>query len=349
MTTQTNAPIEAALSTDDAANLFLSRWKDEPDQEAGPGDEPPAEIEEELTGEEAEGSEEEGSVPDEEATEVDEDHQEPDQEETEAEEETAEEDEEGAEKSVLSDEAVIKVKVDGQELDVSVKDLKRLYGQEAALTRKSQEVAQKRQEAEAQAGKLNAALEKLYAKAADRFKPYADIDWLVANKQLDAEQFAALRAEAQAAYEDFRFISEEADAFVTQQKEAQAQEVQKAATECVKVLKAEIPGWSEEVYRDLRDYAATQGLGAEVFNTIVDPVAIKLIHKARMFDQAKSVKTTKKVAPAPKKVLKTTVAPVVKPSGNSQKTVAARARLEQTGSVDAAAELFMSRWARDDE
>src|SRR5262249_47659052 len=42
------------------------------------------------------------------------------------------------------EDAYAKVKVGDQELEVSVKDLKRLHGQEAALTRRSQEVAAER-------------------------------------------------------------------------------------------------------------------------------------------------------------------------------------------------------------
>src|SRR3546814_1978025 len=45
-----------------------------------------------------------------------------------------------APKAVPEDDAVVKVVVDGEETEVTVGSLKRLAGQEAALTRKSQEV-----------------------------------------------------------------------------------------------------------------------------------------------------------------------------------------------------------------
>lgn len=346
----TQAQVPAALSEDDAANLFLSRWSEEADPK-DPADVP--EETEEVTGQEQnsnpDSTDEEGD-PETGNDGSETDHQEDDEGSTESEDEgEGDQEEEGEAKPVLDDEAVVKVKVDGQELDVSVKDLKRLYGQEAALTRKSQEVAQRRQEAEATAQRLNASLEKLYAKAVERFKPYSEIDWLVASKQLDAEQFSALRAEAQAAYEDFRFISEEADAFVKQQQQAHQEALRQAAAECVKTLKADIPNWSDELYGELREYAVSQGFDASVFNNIVDPAAIKLINKARLYDQTKAIKTTKKVIPPPKKVLKTTVAPTVKVSGTAaQRAADAKARLQKTGSVDDAAELFLSRWATEE-
>src|SRR3546814_20739928 len=49
-------------------------------------------------------------------------------------------DEKPAPKAVPEDDAVVKVVVDGEEKEVTVGSLKRLAGQEAALTRKSQEV-----------------------------------------------------------------------------------------------------------------------------------------------------------------------------------------------------------------
>lgn len=331
--------IEAApqtLNQDDAAAAFLSKWSEEdPETQAS---EAPEEDEqpEDTPAEETEGEAEEVV---EEAEDTEEDHQE------DSEEETEEEDEEESKepKKALDDEAIVKIKVGDEELDVSVKDLKRLYGQEAALTRKSQEVAAKRKEAEAAALKASATLDKMYQKAAAKWEPYSKIDFLVASKQLDTEQFAALRAEAQAAYEDFRFISEEADAFVKQTQAQQQQQLQEAAKEAVKTLREAIPNWSPTLYDQIREYAINTGMDSEVVNNLVDPVAIQLIHKARMYDESKKIVTKKKVV-TPKKVVKTTVA-----TGTMKADVTGKAKktLQTSGSVDDAANLFLSRWASD--
>jgi len=331
--------IEAApqLNEDDAAASFLSKWSEEDPEKAS---EAPEEDEqsEETPAEEPEDEAEEAV---EEAEESDEDHQEGSEEETEEDDEEESKDEP---KKVLEDEAVVKIKVGDEELDVSVKELKRLYGQEAALTRKSQEVAAKRKEAEASALKAQATLEKMYQKAQAKWEPYSKIDYLVASKQLDADQFAALRAEAQAAYEDFRFISEEADAFVKQTQAQQQQMLQEAAKEAVKTLKEAIPNWSATVYDQIREYAISTGMDAEVVNNLVDPVAIQLIHKARLYDESKKIVTKKKVV-TPKKVVKSTVAAG---SMKSDGAVKAKKTLQTSGTVDDAANLFLSRWANED-
>lgn len=322
------------LNTDDAAAAFLSKWSEEDPEKASeaPEEDEPSETAEEQP------EETEAEEPVETEEESEEDHQE----------DSTDDDEEESEepKKGLEDAAIVKIKVGDDELDVSVKDLKRLYGQEAALTRKSQEVAAKRKEAESAALKASATLDKMYQKAAAKWEPYAKIDYLVAQKQLDTEAFTALRAEAQAAYEDFRFISEEADSFVKETQAQQQQQLQEAAKEAVKVLRDAIPDWSPKLYDQIREYAIGTGMDAEVINNLVDPVAIQLLHKARLFDESKKIVTKKKVVQQ-----KTVLKPTVTTSGKDVKSDSLskqRAKLQATGSVDDATNLFLSRWANDE-
>lgn len=334
--------IEAAPQLDtneDAAAAFLSKWSEEDPETVSEA------PEEDDTSDPSE--EEEEDIEAEEPVETDEESDEDHQEDSEETDEDTDDEESKEPKKALDDEAIVKVKVGDEELDVSVKDLKRLYGQEAALTRKSQEVAAKRKEAEAAALKASATLEKMYQKAQAKWEPYSKIDYLVAQKQLDTDSFAALRAEAQAAFEDFRFISEEADAFVKQTQAQQQQQLQEAAKEAVKVLREAIPDWSPKLYDQIREYAINTGMDAEVINNLVDPVAIQLLHKARLFDESKKVVTKKKVVQQ-KKVLKPTVTTSVKDvKGNS--AAKQKVKLQTSGSVDDAANLFLSRWAEAEE
>lgn len=329
------------LNEADAEDVFLDRWteKDSPEEtsekpEVTKESPDPVKDEEDESTEEATESEEDEADPEEETEEDTED------EETEEESEEESKDDESSKKT-LDDDAEVEVKVDNEVKKVSVKELKRLWGQEAALTRKSQEVAAKRKEVEFTEQKLAASLEKLYQKAAQRWEPYSKIDMLVASKQLDAEQFAALRQEAQAAYEEFRFVSEEADQFVKQAEAARQEQLKVAAQEAVKVLKEAIPNWNSQLYDSIREYAIGMGMTPDVVNNLVDPVALQLIHKARLFDESKKVVTKKKVV-APKKVVKSTNSSSVKdykPDNRAQLVAKARG-----GDADDVADLFLSRW-----
>lgn len=340
-TTQSGVADNAALTftEEDAADAFLSKWKVEDPQdevsETPEGEDLESEDDETPDDSEAE----EGQDGDEE-TEAD--PQDDSEESTDDDDSGESDDDEEADDAPVSDEAKVKVKVDDEEIEVSVKDLKRLYGQEAALTKKSQEVAAKRKELEAANQKAAAQLDRIYQKVAARWEPYSKIDMLVASKQLDAEQFAALRKEAQEAYDDFRFITQEVDTFVQEQNAARQQAIQAQAKEAVKVLKDAIPNWSQELYNDVRAYAVEKGMDENIVNSLVDPVAIQMIHKAMQFDKAKTIVTKKKVA-QPKKVLKTTK-PVTTKDTKVDKTKAAKAQLARTGSAEDAAQLFLARW-----
>lgn len=317
----------------DAEDAFLDRWKDsEETSDPDEGDTKPSEDEADEETEEVEESEADPEDTEEE-TEEDESEEEESEEET--------EEEEGDKKS-LDDESEVEIKVDDEVHKVSVKDLKRLWGQEAALTKKSQQVAEKRKEVEAQGTKYAAGLQKLYEKAAAKWEPYSKIDFLVASKQLDADQFAQLRQEAQKAYEDFTFLTQEVDGFV-KETEQQRQEALKAqASEAVTVLKEKIPNWSNETYDKIRMFAIEQGMTAEIVNNIVDPTAILLINKARLYEESQKIKL-KKVVKTPKKVVK---AGTTKPADvKSDKKAESLTKLRTTGSVDDAADAFLSRWA----
>ena len=52
----------------------------------------------------------------------------------------------------------------------------------------------------------------------------------------------------------------------------------------VKVLERDIPNWNNELYNKVRSYAVAEGMEKTIVDQIVDPVAIKLIHKSRLYD-----------------------------------------------------------------
>ena len=177
-----------SLTLDDAATAILKDWEDQ----AEPASEDETEATEESSSEtEVEDSDTESEEEVIEEEEIEEDLEE--EEEVEDEEDTEEVEEEAVE---LTDDTLVDIQVDGQTKQASIRDLKRLYGQEASLTRKSQETAQSRKEAQEQLQKADASLQAMIARAQERYKPYQDVDMLVASKTMSNEDFAALRAEA---------------------------------------------------------------------------------------------------------------------------------------------------------
>lgn len=333
-------------SPDDAADAILARWEDAEETQ-------PSEQETEATEDVVEETDDTPALENVEEDDTAEDFEDPDEEYEEVEDDTEEEEleeepEEEAEEVTyeVSDDTEVEIVVDGKTQQASIKELKRLYGQEATLTRKSQQAAATRKQAEDALGMSNAVLQRMLEKAEERYKPYADVDMLVASKQMTADDFAQLRKEASEAEADVKFLKEEADKFYGELQQQQQAALREQATSCVRELQERIPEWNNDLYNDIRTYAIAQGLPEEAVNNYVDPNVIELINKARMYDMGKRVATVKKAKPM-KKRLKAKKAPPSVEDKKVKRMEAARDKLrskKRGQDLDDIADALMSRW-----
>ena len=335
-----------ALDIDDAADAILGRWDD---------GETLSEVEEEdATSEDlAETEVDEDELDDEEDDQDELDLEDPDEDETtdeDVEEDEDEDDEEDEEPLAASDDQIVDIAVNGESKKVSVKDLKRLYGQEASLTKKSQDLATQRKQSEEQLAQTQMSYQKLLERAEARYKPYADIDMLVASREMDAETFSQLRQDAKQAEDDLKFLKEESGQLVSQAQQQHQQATREAAADCVKVLQDQLPDWGNELYADIRDYAVRSGLPKDQVDQYTDPQVIMLINKARLYDKSKETATSKKAkaklkkSKSGKKVLSSKKAPPSKKSiqkANKQKQMD---MLSGAKDLDDIADALMSRW-----
>lgn len=332
-----------AAEGEDAEAAFLRAYAPDADKPSGDADEEKKKAKPAADAE-AETSEE---TPEEDAdTEGDE---------TEQEAETEGEDDSASRKRVVLDqdaEAFVKHKVDGKEVEIPVKELTRLYGQEAALTRKSQETAAAQKAVEENGARYTAGLETLLQRALDDFKPYADINFLALAKDptISAEDLAALQTQATAAYNNVNFLNTQLDETVKSAEAARVTNLRTAAVASWKVLAdpaTGITGWDEPLYNEIRTYAKATGLPARSVDELVDPAAIKILHKAMLYDKgqqaaAKSAVKVVKVDKEPKRIIKATPAPVIAKS-KANGVDGSMAKLASTGDVDDAAAVFLAR------
>lgn len=255
-----------------------------------------------------------------------------------------------------ADDDEVVVQIGDEAKRVSVKDLKRLFGQEASLTQKSQQVAEARKAIEAEQARYGDGLGKMAKEAGDRWAEYQKIDYLTAKDAMDAPAFAKLREDAQRAFQLNEFYAQEASAYTTQAQQARTTALQGAAKEAVKVLndpaaKAHIPNWSDTVYNELRSFAIDElGAPPAVVNQLVDPWALKVIHMA--LQQSKAAKDVAAlvgkprpvVKAAPAKNLTTKESPVSASTEKGGRRATALARLSNSGDVDDAANAFLAGW-----
>ena len=250
--------------------------------------------------------------------------------------------------------AIVKVKVDGKELELPVKELTRLYGQEASLTRKSQELATQRTNADTTLQKYVAATETLLTRAREEFEPYSKLNFLALSKDpnISAEDLTALQAQAQKAYQNVQFLEGELDGTVKHYQEARHNNLVQEAQKSWQLLsdpKTGIENWGHPLYQEVRNYGLSSGINKQIMDELVDPAAIKLLHKAMLYDRGqKAMKTTKKVDKSPKKIIKSSTQEIsnkAKPSkGGTEK---AWSKFKTSGTVDDAADVFLSRMQSD--
>ena len=327
-------PVTTAFGEIDVEDAILRRWE-------AVDEDQPAENSDEATSEEVTETDDQDEIENEEET--------PDDGETEEDPVEKAEDEDDAEESLeLTDDSMVEISVDGETKQASLKDLKRLYGQEASLTKKSQETSARRKEADQALERTSIQYQKMLERAEKQWDPYSKVDMLLAAKQMSDDDFAQLRNEARVAEENLKFLKEESNSFYDGYKQDQAKQQQLQAQECIKTLSADVPDWSNELYNSIRTYAVSQGFQSDQVDQYVDPSVIKILNKARLYDQSKKTAATKRVAKPPVKVLRSKKAPASSQDAKQAKTAAALKRMQEgsqlSGNLDDIAEVLLSRW-----
>ncbi|WP_066803367.1 hypothetical protein [Sphingomonas asaccharolytica] len=246
-----------------------------------------------------------------------------------------EEDDKSGGAAEAADDQVVKVTVNGETQEFTVASLKRLAGQEASLTRKSQE-------ADLVGGRAAAALQAAIEASMEDLQPYADVDWLTLQNEMDPEEFAWHRKNAARAEGRHRKLMEQAQGFEQVMQQRKQADTIRRAEEASAVLAKDMPGWGDQLYGDIIKYGASQGLDEADVANIVDANVIKLLHKAMLHDRGQQA-AAKKVTAAPTKV--------IKPGSRDEAPAKAAtvkkavARLSKTGSDADAMAVLMGRWA----
>ena len=325
-----------AGTTAEASNKILSMWDSEEQTASEVADTP---VDEEVVEETQEAEEVEEEAPESE-------------EEGQAEEETEEEVEEEEFEVVAEEDLKYTIKVDGEELEVGIDELKNGYQRQADYTRKSQALAEQRKGTEQiqsermqleQERQMYAnGLQMLQEQQSAKLNEFNSVDW------------ESLKTEDPYAYmikkEEFRDAQEKVQSVAQQQQYVQQEQMQQQQTAKAEFVRAEyarlveaLPEWENKesnIKKDIREYAATVGFRPEEIDQLADHRSVLVIKKAMEYD-----KLTKKVAPKKKAVKKV---PKVQKSGrgNSKEDVAAetikkkRARLQKSGKQHDAASVF---------
>ena len=322
-------------SSEEAANNILNMWESEDDQPTG--EETEVTTEDEVVAED----QQEDEVETEEVSEEEEASEEVETEDT-GEEETEE----------VAEESNYTIKVDGEEYEVNLEELKAGYQRQSDYTRKSQALAEGRKENEAiQSERIRLEQERqMYANGLQMLKEqqsaklqeFKGVDWENL-KEEDPYAYMLKKDEYRDAQDKARNAAQQQQIVQQQQQQQEAQSRATFVQDQYSQLVNALPEWDNKestVKEDIRKFAISSGYAPEEVDQLADHRSVLILKKAMEFD-----KLTKKVAPKKKAIKKV---PKVQKSGRGKvkseaaddKTKKKRARLRKSGHQDDAASVF---------
>ena len=262
----------------------------------------------------------------------------------------AEEEEQSVEDEVP---AILKLKVNGEEVEKPIDEVVALAQQGLDYTQKTQQVAEQRKELETmqeqfkaqeqafqEQMQLNSVLIEDVAKITaldQQLNQYANVNW----QQLSDSDFV----EAQKLFFTYNQLQQERSQLVSQFESKKQEVVQKQAqlmaekiAKGKEILAKEIPNWSPETNQALLSTGKDYGFTDAELNAIVDPRHVKVLHDAMQWRKLQQNSVVKKKVSSAK--------PVVKPGAKDTKAEAnsnqrqLRDSLRKTGKSDLAQKLI---------
>ena len=233
------------------------------------------------------------------------------------------------------------IEIEGEKLPLE--EVKLGYLRQADYTRKTQAVAEQRKAAEEERQYFASSLNSILTAVGADIQRFENVDWERAAAE-NPEQYRQAKAAYEQSSQLFHGIRQQTEDFVQRTKQAQEKALKAQAQESVAILKTAIPGWNNELYAQIGEYAQKElGFKPDEFNNIADHRAIQSIWKAMQYDRGRKVTTEKKLKVAPTKTLSDKKASEAKIVHNRKQTQKQREQLQRTGKVDDAVALLANR------
>jgi Tfp pilus assembly protein PilN len=243
-----------------------------------------------------------------------------------------------------------RVKVSGEEVEVSLDELLNGYSRTADYQKKTQSLAEQRKAVEADRVKIDEA-----AKTRETYAQRLQVIEQLLQQQDQGLDLASLKSEDPIAYAvamgekmerdkqlqavqiERQRVQQEQQSYTQAQLQKHIQAEQAKLVEAIPEFKDDVK--AEVVRRDIRNYAKSQGFTDQELSQVYDSRAVLALYKAAQYDKLMAGKgvTSKKVANAPKTIRPGTSNPQ---SSENETVKKDRAALRQSGNKKDAARLF---------
>ena len=260
--------------------------------------------------------------------------------EAEADEEYEEDDEDQIETSVYT------VKIDGNDTDVTLDELKSGYLKDSDYRKKTSDLAEQRREVVTQAHTIQQeraqyaqALGQMQSDAQQQLEQYKQIDWNQLRED-DPMLFMQRRDEQREIEKGIEDGKKHQYQLSVQARSYQTQQFNQNVEAGKEKLLAIMPDWDDKVSKSVRAYGLAEGFTSDELGGLTDHRSMALIRKAMMYDNIQ------KSQPAKKKVKADTPQYVKSGVAKSKSDISARKsanknkQLRKSGSVDDAASMI---------
>jgi hypothetical protein len=244
-----------------------------------------------------------------------------------------------------------KVKVDNEELEVTLEELQQGYSRTKDYTKKTQALAETRKTVEAERARIEEAkqLRDTYAQRLQVIEQMlnqpADNENLAELKESDPIGYAIKVAERSEREKQLQAVQAEKQRIAQQQSQEQQEQLKAHLAQEAQKLKEWIPEFKDEVKADIarkeiKAYAKSIGFSDQELANVYDARAVQTLYKAMQYEKLMKGKSvaTKKVSEAPK----TLRSGAAQPQGTSEQEAVKKQfqKLKQSGNKRDAAKLF---------
>jgi Tfp pilus assembly protein PilN len=269
---------------------------------------------------------------------------------TEYEEQDVSAEEADSQNEVVEEQPRYRVKVSGEEVEVSLDELLNGYSRTADYQKKTQSLAEQRKSVEAERIKIDEA-----AKTRETYAQRLQVIEQLLQQQDQGQDLASLKSEDPIAYavamaekmerdKQLQAVQMEKQRVQQEQQTHQQTLLQQHIKQEQQKLVEAIPEFKDEVKaevvrRDIRNYAKSIGFSDQELSQVYDSRAVQTLYKAMQYEKLMANKgaATKKVATAPKTFRPGTSNPQ---SSETEAMKKERATLQKTGNKRDAARIF---------
>ncbi len=204
-----------------------------------------------------------------------------------------------------SDEEVFIVKVDGQEVEVTLDELQAGYSRQSDYTRKTQALSADRKELETERQQTAQVAEVLSQRLSEvenlLSQATQEPNWAELSKSLDPREYNLARAQWDQQQRQLQTIQAQKE----EVQRIQAHEHQRQLQLAQQQLPQLIPEWNNaETARteaqSIREYALSVGFAEEALDSLVDPLAVKVLRDAWRYSELEKAKPKIRRKRAPK-------------------------------------------------